>query len=126
VSVIVDVYPDYTGTISEEILSGSGVRGEAAIRRELAKYGIRVSRSLGFNNTYAIGMKKHLAAWLGVSKLSDLARHPELKLGFTNEFRKRGDGPRTAAPRNPSLGTRDPPPHRSPSRTGRGRLRSPR
>src|SRR5205807_29476 len=32
----IDVYPEYTGTISEEILSGKGIRGEEAIRQALA------------------------------------------------------------------------------------------
>ncbi|MBI1903155.1 MAG: ABC transporter permease subunit [Planctomycetia bacterium] len=88
----IDVYADYTGTISEEILASTGVRGDEAIRRELARYGIRMSRPLGFNNTYAVGMKKDVAARLGITKVSDLARHPELRLGFTNEFMNRGDG----------------------------------
>src|SRR5262245_53224326 len=88
----IDVYPDYTGTISDEILGDNTLRNEEAIREALATHGIRMSRSLGFNNTYAIGMKKPVAARLGLSKISDLVRHPELKFGFTNEFMNRGDG----------------------------------
>ncbi len=88
----IDVYPDYTGTIVQEILAGTGVRGEPAMRDELAKFGIRMSRPLGFNNTYAMGMKKPVAARLGIRKLSDLARHPDLRFGFTNEFMTREDG----------------------------------
>src|SRR5262249_5112613 len=68
------------------------LRNEDAIREALAKHGIRMSRPLGFNNTYAIGMKKPVAARLGLSKISDVVRHPELKFGFTNEFMNRGDG----------------------------------
>jgi osmoprotectant transport system permease protein len=88
----IDVYPDYTGTISQEILVGKGARSEAAIRDELAKFGIRMSRPLGFNNTYALGMKKPVAERFGIHKLSDLARHPDLRFGFTNEFMTREDG----------------------------------
>jgi osmoprotectant transport system permease protein len=87
-----DVYPEYTGTISQEILAGQGVHDEKAIRAALAERGIRMSRPLGFNNTYAVGMKEDLAAKLGIQKVSDLRAHPDLKFGFTNEFMGRADG----------------------------------
>ena len=51
-----------------------------------------MSRPLGFNNTYAIGVREDLAARLGIRTLSDLRQHPELKLAFSNEFMERGDG----------------------------------
>ena len=51
-----------------------------------------MSRPLGFNDTYAIGMLEAVAAKLGISSLSDLKRHPELKFGFSNEFMDRADG----------------------------------
>src|SRR5204862_8257880 len=57
----IDIYPEYTGTISQEILAGQGAHGEEGMRRALAARGIRMSRSLGFNNTYAIGMKETAA-----------------------------------------------------------------
>ncbi|MEE9276552.1 MAG: glycine betaine ABC transporter substrate-binding protein [bacterium] len=87
-----DVYPEYTGTIAQEILAKQKLRGEEAIRRALAKLGIRMSRPIGFNNTYAIGMRKDVAAKLGIRAISDLRRHPSLTFGFTNEFMDRGDG----------------------------------
>lgn len=88
----IDIYPEYTGTITEEILAGRGVRGEEAIRKVLAKQGIRMTRPLGFNNTYAIGMKQERARELGIAKISDLRDHPDLKFGFGNEFMDRADG----------------------------------
>jgi len=88
----IDIYPEYTGTISEEVLAGQNVHGEEQIRRALANKGIRVSRSLGFNDTYAIGMKESKASSLDIRKLSDLRLHPELRFGLSNEFMKRGDG----------------------------------
>ena len=42
----VDIYPEYTGTISEEILFGQGLRDENAIRKTLSQQGIRMSRPL--------------------------------------------------------------------------------
>ncbi len=88
----IDVYPEYTGTLSQEILAGSGVSGEEAIRQALAERGIRMSQILGFNNTYVIGMKEEVAERLGIRTISDLRRHPDLKFGFNNEFMDRGDG----------------------------------
>lgn len=88
----IDLYPEYTGTISEEILAGSDVRGEEAIRAALLEKGIHMSRPLGFNDTYAIGMKESLAAKLGVRTLSDLRKAPDLRFGFSNEFMDRKDG----------------------------------
>jgi osmoprotectant transport system permease protein len=88
----IDAYVEYTGTISEEILAGRGIRGEDAIRQALAAQGIRMSRPLGFNNTYAIGMRKDVAAAKHIQKISDLRDHPELRLGFSTEFMERADG----------------------------------
>lgn len=88
----IDVYPEYSGTITEEILSGQNITDEQSLNRELGKYGIKSSRPLGFNNTYAIGMRKDTAQKLGIEKLSDLRKHAELRFGFSNEFMDRGDG----------------------------------
>jgi osmoprotectant transport system permease protein len=87
-----DVYPEYTGTISGEILAGRMIRDEPALRRALAERGLAMSGPLGFNNTYAIGMREDVAARLGIRRLSDLRGHPELRFGFSNEFMERGDG----------------------------------
>jgi glycine betaine/choline ABC-type transport system substrate-binding protein len=45
-----------------------------------------------FNNTYALAMAKSKARALGVTKITDLARHPDLSAGFTAEFMARQDG----------------------------------
>ena len=87
-----DVYPEYTGTITQEILAGQDVVGDDAIRRAIAADGLRMSRPIGFNNTYAIGMKETRAEELGLRAISDLTRHPDLLLAFSNEFIDRGDG----------------------------------
>jgi osmoprotectant transport system permease protein len=51
-----------------------------------------MSPPLGFNNTYAIGVARALAESLGLRAISDLRDHPELVIGFTNEFMDRADG----------------------------------
>jgi len=87
----IDVYPEYTGTITEEILQKK-VESLEQINSELAKFGIGALPPLGFNNTYAIGMKQNLAHKLLIKNISDLSGHPELKLGWGEEFLQRQDG----------------------------------
>jgi osmoprotectant transport system permease protein len=88
----VDAYPDYTGTLAREILGGREGASEDALHAALAARGVGVTRSLGFEDTYALGMRRELAARLGIRRISDLVRHPALRLGFTNEFMDRADG----------------------------------
>ncbi|NTX64344.1 ABC transporter permease subunit [Myxococcus sp. CA051A] len=87
-----DVYPEYTGTLRQELLSGRKLPDDAALRVALAEEGLRMSAPLGFNNTYALGMKEAEAERLGIRTISDLRAHPELRFGFSNEFMERGDG----------------------------------
>ncbi len=88
----IDVYPEYTGTISEEILKTRQPVSEEGMRTALAKYGIGMSADIGFNNTYALVMRRAEAARLGIEKISDLRRHLDLKVGLTHEFLDRQDG----------------------------------
>jgi osmoprotectant transport system permease protein len=88
----IDVYPEYTGTLAQEILKGESSMGPRALQAALRRQGIRMSKPLGFNNTYAIGMPRERAKQLGIRTISDLASHPELRFGFTNEFMDRADG----------------------------------
>lgn len=93
----IDAYVDYTGTIREEILADAARRGipvetESEMRDELAKRGILMSERIGFNNTYALGMREDVAARLGIRKISDLRKHPELEYGLSDEFMERRDG----------------------------------
>lgn len=88
----IDVYPEYTGTLIQEILAGSEIRDDAQLRATLAQHGVGMSAPLGFNNTYAIGVKHTLARRLELRTISDLIRYPELRLGFSSEFLDRADG----------------------------------
>ncbi len=88
----IDIYPEYTGTITEEIFSKRQVSGIAEMRQLLSADGIQMTDPLGFNNTYAIGIKKELADERGIESITDLTRHPDLRLGFSNEFMDRSDG----------------------------------
>jgi osmoprotectant transport system permease protein len=88
----IDMYPEYTGTISREIFAGAGVESQEEIRRALAEKGIQMIGPLGFNNTYVIGMRPDVAGRFGIRKISDLRDHSDLRFGFGNEFMDRGDG----------------------------------
>ncbi|HEX4125214.1 MAG TPA: glycine betaine ABC transporter substrate-binding protein [Tepidisphaeraceae bacterium] len=86
----IDAYPEYTGTIARELLPGTP-QAEDALRAALAKRGIGMTESLGFNDTYALGMTESLANQLHISTIDDLRRHPNLRMGFSNEFVDRED-----------------------------------
>jgi len=88
----IDAYPEYTGTIAQEILKSDHAPSFDEIRESLAKFGVGMTNPLGFNNTYALVMRRSEAQRLGVRTISDLRKHPELKIGFTHEFLDRRDG----------------------------------
>jgi osmoprotectant transport system permease protein len=88
----VDVYPEYTGTISRAILKDPALESVEAIRAGLRPQGLTISAPLGFENTYALAVRADLARRLGLERISDLARHPELTGAFTSGFLERDDG----------------------------------
>ena len=88
----IDVYPEYTGTIAREILKTEANLGLREINQRLAPLGLAASAPLGFNNTYALGVRRAEAERRGLRRISDLARHPDLVLGFGPEFLGRRDG----------------------------------
>jgi osmoprotectant transport system permease protein len=88
----IDAYPEYTGTLLQEILVNENLRTEAQLKQALRARGLKMTAPLGFNNTYAIGVTKKLAERLNLRTISDLKDHPDLVLGFGNEFMDRADG----------------------------------
>ncbi|CAM5541290.1 ABC transporter permease/substrate-binding protein [Rhodanobacter lindaniclasticus] len=89
----IDAYPEYTGTLTQELLHDVPADADiATLRARLKPLGIGITDSLGFDNTYAIGMREDEAARLGIASISDLRAHPQLRFGFSNEFMDRGDG----------------------------------
>jgi osmoprotectant transport system permease protein len=87
-----DAYCEYTGTLRQEILADEQLDDDAALRVALEKRGVRMSQSLGFSNSYAIGMNKRTAEEKGIATISDLKNHPELNFGVSTAFQERGDG----------------------------------
>jgi len=88
----IDLYAEYTGTIVQEILKTDRPLSLGEIRDSLAKFGVGMTEPLGFNNTYALVMRRSEAQQLGVRTISDLQKYPELKIGLTHEFLDRQDG----------------------------------
>lgn len=88
----IDLYPEYTGTIGQELLKTSEAGSPAGMNAALARRGIAMSRPLGFNNTYALGVTRATAERYGLKTISDLRNHPALVIGFSNEFLSRADG----------------------------------
>ncbi|MCC6210769.1 MAG: ABC transporter permease subunit [Burkholderiales bacterium] len=88
----IDLYPEYTGTIAREILKLDRDPGLAGLNRALAPMGVGVAVPLGFNNSYALALRAGRASELGIRTLGDLAKHPQLKLGLSQEFIGRADG----------------------------------
>jgi osmoprotectant transport system permease protein len=85
----IDVYPEYLGTIDREILKNQKPTSLEQMRAALAPLGLGVAVPLGFNNTYALAVRGDAP---DIAKLSDLARHPELRFGLSHEFIGRADG----------------------------------
>jgi len=91
------LYPEYTGTAFTAILARKPVSDPELVRAEVAKeyrkrWNLVWSPPLGFENTFALVMRRDEAARLHISKISDLAAHPEIRPGFGYEFLEREDG----------------------------------
>lgn len=94
----IDVYPEYTGTGLLAILgerpigdADSAFRTVFTVFRD--RYGVRWLPPLGFENTYAIAVRRETARELGLRTLSDLARvGSRISAGFTPDFIGRADG----------------------------------
>jgi osmoprotectant transport system permease protein len=88
----IDCYPEYTGTLRTEIFADKNIGNDEQLRAALAQESMWTSKPLGFNNTYVLGMRRDRAAALGITRMSQLAEHPTLRFGFSNEFMERADG----------------------------------
>jgi osmoprotectant transport system permease protein len=88
----IQAYPEYTGTIAIELLGLAQVPPLAELNRALSAHGVAASVRLGFSNAYALAMLDARAEKLGIRRISDLARHPGLRLALSQEFLNRRDG----------------------------------
>jgi osmoprotectant transport system permease protein len=88
----IDVYVEYSGTVSQAILKQSGSLSMSALNEQLRPLGLELLDSIGFNNTYAVAIKKALAIERDLKTVSELASNPDLRLAFSLEFLNREDG----------------------------------
>ena len=90
-----DVYVDYSGTLWTNILNRKDNPGRVevltALTAELKRRdGVTVLGSLGFENAYALAMRRDRAKALGIGSIADLAREaPRLTMGADLEFLSR-------------------------------------
>ncbi|MEZ5956608.1 MAG: ABC transporter permease/substrate-binding protein [Hyphomonadaceae bacterium] len=88
----IDVYVDYSGTIWSTQMGRTDQPGREQILSEMTtwlheEHGIVALGSLGFENAYALAMRRARAEELGVRSISDLVRvAPQLRIGGDFEF----------------------------------------
>jgi osmoprotectant transport system substrate-binding protein/osmoprotectant transport system permease protein len=88
----IDVYVDYSGTIWTTQMHRTDQPGREAVLAGMTdwlrtEHGVLALGSLGFENAYALAMRRERAQQLGVHTISDLARvAPQLSIGGDFEF----------------------------------------
>ena len=91
----IDVYVEYTGTALAAILKEKPEGKDRAqvlarVREVYAKDGLVWTAPLGFDNTFALVVRRDAEE---VRTISELAKHPgEWRAGFGYEFKERADG----------------------------------
>jgi osmoprotectant transport system permease protein len=88
----IDIYPEYTGTISEVILKSKKRLSKKEIHEKLSPLGIDITEGLGFNDSYALAVTKEFAQKHKLKTISDLKALAGTKFGLSHEFIKRSDG----------------------------------
>jgi glycine betaine/choline ABC-type transport system substrate-binding protein len=93
-----DVYPEYTGTAFTAILGEKPVSDPAAVRLAVAdayakRWDLVWSPGLGFENNFALIVRREDAVRWNLRRISDLVGHEkEIRPGFGYEFVERQDG----------------------------------
>jgi osmoprotectant transport system permease protein len=87
-----DAYVDYSGTIWANIMNRTDTPARAVVLEEMDAWlrrerGVRLLGTLGFENAYALAMRRDRAGALDIRDIDDLARHaPDLHIGGDFEF----------------------------------------
>jgi osmoprotectant transport system permease protein len=92
----IDVYVEYSGTIYATLMHRMQLpEGRTRVLAEVtqflrAEHAVEVAAALGFENTYALGMRAAHARELGIARISQLGVHaPQLEIGGDYEFFQR-------------------------------------
>ncbi|MDH5586587.1 MAG: ABC transporter permease subunit [Nitrospirota bacterium] len=94
----IDLYPEYTGTGLVTILGEPSMRDPVdvlnRVRHEFRKrWNLWWLAPLGFDNSYALALRRDRAQALNIHTITDLVRvAPQLKAGLGYEFIQRSDG----------------------------------
>ena len=94
----IDAYVEYTGTAFTAVLQHAAVQDPDLVARTvvaeyLAQFDLVWMAPFGFNNTFAIAVRRIDAEREGLRTVSDLARvAPRWRAGFGYEFLERADG----------------------------------
>ncbi len=88
----IDVYPEYSGTLSAEVLKQNQLGYDEISRALQKKFGMEISGAFGFNNTYTLVAKREWSELNQIQTITDLKNHPNAKIGLSYEFLKRQDG----------------------------------
>lgn len=88
----IDAYVEYSGTVWANAMGRKDNPGREVILREVSDWlrttrGVSVLGDLGFENAYALAMRRDHAESLGISTIEDLTRHAsQLRIGGDYEF----------------------------------------
>jgi osmoprotectant transport system permease protein len=89
----IDLYPEYSGTIEQVILKSRERMPYSQIQKEVdRRFQMSFLEHLGFNNTYALAVRKDFSLKHRIHQYSDLKRAPDIQVGFSHEFMERKDG----------------------------------
>jgi osmoprotectant transport system substrate-binding protein len=94
----IDIYPEYTGTgwlfvLKKDLISDPNKLYEEVKKEYMNKYKIKWLGLYGFNDTYALAIKKTTADKLNINTYSDLVtKGSNLKFGAEYDFYEREDG----------------------------------
>jgi osmoprotectant transport system permease protein len=94
----IDAYVDYSGTVWATVMKRTdAIKDRSKLLREVSTYlkdrhDVLVVAALGFENTYALAMRRSRAEELGVRRISDLSKvSGSLTLGADYEFMGRAE-----------------------------------
>lgn len=94
----IDLYPEYTGTASVAILQQPSQTDPQKVYQSVKeayqkKFNATLTEPFGFNNTFAILIRREDAEKLNLKTVSQVSEHtPNWRAGFGYEFMSRADG----------------------------------
>jgi hypothetical protein len=93
----IDAYVDYSGTVWSTIMNRHDSLPRTQMLQEMTtqlrkEHGVVLLGALGFENAYALAMRRDRAEALGIRTIADLSQHaPELRIGGDFEFFARSE-----------------------------------